>query len=245
MCAYCRTTKPPKASADSYSYLIASLSPFFCFFSVFFLFFILFLTCAPRHHYRYKTYVVLQQEANNARFVWEYLPYSMHMAGPREAIQHMMIRKNYGATHFIIGRDMAGSKSSVTGDDFYGAYEAQVGIPTLRTTSTFSDLMLSRSCSKVFGFVAYQIPCNVAVYTLGSQRVRPFLFSSRKMSGSAGIVIVHVARRCTSRSQRSLLRLGRPETRIFRAFCCDSCPIDFPTRMGSWRGSLLTGSTAG
>ena len=49
----------------------------------------------------------------------------MHMAGPREAIQHMMIRKNFGCTHFIIGRDMAGSKSSITGDDFYGAYEAQ------------------------------------------------------------------------------------------------------------------------
>ncbi len=30
-----------------------------------------------------------------------------------------------GCTHFIIGRDMAGSKSSVTGDDFYGAYDAQ------------------------------------------------------------------------------------------------------------------------
>lgn len=37
----------------------------------------------------------------------------------------MMIRKNFGCTHFIIGRDMAGSKSSVTGDDFYGAYDAQ------------------------------------------------------------------------------------------------------------------------
>merc|ERR1719409_642500 len=49
----------------------------------------------------------------------------MHMAGPRQAIQHMMIRKNFGCTHFIIGRDMAGSKSSITGDDFYGAYDAQ------------------------------------------------------------------------------------------------------------------------
>lgn len=57
--------------------------------------------------------------------MWEYLPYSMHMAGPREAIQHMIIRKNFGCTHFIVGRDMAGSKSSITGDDFYGAYEAQ------------------------------------------------------------------------------------------------------------------------
>lgn len=42
-----------------------------------------------------------------------------------QAMQHMMIRKNFGCTHFIIGRDMAGSKSSVTGDDFYGAYDAQ------------------------------------------------------------------------------------------------------------------------
>jgi len=74
---------------------------------------------------RYKTYEVLKEETHNPRTRWEYLPYSMHMAGPREAIQHMMIRKNYGCTHFIIGRDMAGSKSSVTGDDFYGAYDAQ------------------------------------------------------------------------------------------------------------------------
>jgi len=74
---------------------------------------------------RYKTYEVLKEETKNDRTRWEYLPYSMHMAGPREAIQHMMIRKNFGCTHFIIGRDMAGSKSSVTGEDFYGAYDAQ------------------------------------------------------------------------------------------------------------------------
>jgi sulfate adenylyltransferase len=74
---------------------------------------------------RYKTYEVLKEETHNDRTRWEYLPYSMHMAGPREAIQHMMIRKNFGCTHFIIGRDMAGSKSSVTGEDYYGAYDAQ------------------------------------------------------------------------------------------------------------------------
>merc|ERR1711967_153695 len=58
-------------------------------------------------------------------FRWAYLPYSMKMAGPREAIQHMIIRKNFGATHFIIGRDMAGTKSTLTSEDFYGPYEAQ------------------------------------------------------------------------------------------------------------------------
>jgi len=74
---------------------------------------------------RYKTYEVLKEEKADPKIFWQYLPYSMHMAGPREAIQHMIIRKNYGCTHFIIGRDMAGSKSSLTGDDFYGAYDAQ------------------------------------------------------------------------------------------------------------------------
>ncbi|EOD11740.1 putative ATP-sulfurylase [Emiliania huxleyi CCMP1516] len=92
-------------------------------------------TCGPTQEedipgsVRHKTYVVLQDETKDTpsgkRTRWAFLPYSMHMAGPREAIHHMMIRKNFGCTHFIIGRDMAGSKSSVTGDDFYGAFEAQ------------------------------------------------------------------------------------------------------------------------
>merc|ERR1711966_424054 len=88
-------------------------------------------TCGPTQgddipgDVRYKTYEVLKEETNNDKVQWAYLPYSMHMAGPREAIQHMIIRKNYGCTHFIIGRDMAGSKSSISGEDFYGAYDAQ------------------------------------------------------------------------------------------------------------------------
>eukprot|EP00245_Coleochaete_scutata_P014998 TRINITY_DN6521_c1_g3_i1.p1 TRINITY_DN6521_c1_g3~~TRINITY_DN6521_c1_g3_i1.p1 ORF type:complete len:401 (+),score=70.96 TRINITY_DN6521_c1_g3_i1:134-1336(+) len=88
-------------------------------------------TCGPTQDddipglVRYQTYEVLKEELNNDRIKWAYLPYSMHMAGPREAIQHMIIRKNYGCTHFIIGRDMAGSKSSLTGQDFYGPYDAQ------------------------------------------------------------------------------------------------------------------------
>lgn len=76
---------------------------------------------------RIETYEALRKETEREypMFRWAYLPYSMKMAGPREAVQHMIIRKNFGATHFIIGRDMAGTKSTVTGDDFYGAYDAQ------------------------------------------------------------------------------------------------------------------------
>ena len=46
---------------------------------------------------RYQTYKVLKAEVANPQLRWAYLPYSMHMAGPREAIQHIIIRKNYGA----------------------------------------------------------------------------------------------------------------------------------------------------
>ena len=88
-------------------------------------------TCGPTQdddiagEVRFQTYERLAAEVNNPRIRWAYLPYSMHMAGPREALQHMIIRKNYGCTHFIIGRDMAGCKSSLSGNDFYGPYQAQ------------------------------------------------------------------------------------------------------------------------
>lgn len=81
--------------------------------------------CDVEYHTRVKCYSKLLQYYPKDTVELSLLPLSMRMAGPREALWHSLIRKNYGCTHFIVGRDHAGpSYKTASGEPFYGPYDA-------------------------------------------------------------------------------------------------------------------------
>ncbi len=78
------------------------------------------------HYTRVRTYKALAEGYYDPdRIVLALLPLAMRMAGPREALWHAIIRRNYGANHLIVGRDHAGPGVDSTGKPFYGPYDAQ------------------------------------------------------------------------------------------------------------------------
>ncbi len=77
------------------------------------------------HYTRVRIYKKLQDRYPASTAMISLLPLAMRMGGPREALWHAIIRKNYGVTHFIIGRDHAGPGKNSKGEDFYGPYDAQ------------------------------------------------------------------------------------------------------------------------
>ncbi len=82
--------------------------------------------CDIDYTVRVKCYKQLMQYYEKDSALLSLLPLAMRMAGPREAIWHAQIRKNYGCTHFVVGRDHAGpSYKKKNGEDFYGEYDAQ------------------------------------------------------------------------------------------------------------------------
>tara|TARA_B100000886_G_scaffold336968_1_gene296760 strand:+ start:4039 stop:5730 length:1692 start_codon:yes stop_codon:yes gene_type:complete len=82
--------------------------------------------CDINYHTRVKCYKKLMQYYEKDTAMLCLLPLTMRMAGPREAVWHAQIRKNYGCTHFVVGRDHAGpSYKKKNGHDFYGPYDAQ------------------------------------------------------------------------------------------------------------------------
>ncbi len=77
------------------------------------------------HYTRVRCYEAILHHYPQATAKMALLPLAMRMGGPREAVWHAIIRKNFGVTHFIVGRDHAGPGSDADGNPFYGPYDAQ------------------------------------------------------------------------------------------------------------------------
>jgi sulfate adenylyltransferase len=78
------------------------------------------------HYSRVRTYKALAEHYyDQERLLLSLIPLAMRMAGPREALWHALIRRNYGATHFIVGRDHASPGKDSKGQPFYQPYAAQ------------------------------------------------------------------------------------------------------------------------
>jgi sulfate adenylyltransferase len=78
------------------------------------------------HYTRVRAYKALAARYYDPnRMLLSLLPLAMRMAGPREALWHALIRRNYGANYLIVGRDHASPGVNAAGKPFYGPYAAQ------------------------------------------------------------------------------------------------------------------------
>lgn len=110
------------------------------------------------------------------------LPLAMRMGGPREALWHALIRKNYGCTHFIVGRDHAGPGNNSEGKPFYDPYaaqqlalkhEAELGIKIV----PFQEMAYSHAQQKYFPM--NQFPAGETPASISGTALRELLYTGK------------------------------------------------------------------
>lgn len=111
------------------------------------------------------------------------IPLSMRMAGPREALWHALIRKNYGCSHFIIGRDHAGpSNKTKNGQSFYSPYAAQDFVLSFKDELGI-DILTSKEIVFVQELDKYipvdEVPPNATVLQISGTELRKRILNNQ------------------------------------------------------------------
>jgi sulfate adenylyltransferase len=126
---------------------------------------------------RVRCYQAIMRTLPEERSLLSLLPLAMRMAGPREALWHAVIRRTYGATAFIVGRDHAGPGVDSAGRPFYEPYAAQQLVAALQ-----DEIGLRAVCfPELFyvdglGYLAeHEIPPGRRVRRVSGTRVRQLL----------------------------------------------------------------------
>ena len=136
------------------------------------------------HHTRVRCYQAIMRHYPAERVLLSLLPLAMRMAGPREAVWHAIIRKNYGATHFIVGRDHAGPGLNSGGRPFYEPYAAQE-LLRLHAGELGIDVMTFRRLVYVPSLGAYlpedEAPADGPVLSISGTELRQRLAEGRDL----------------------------------------------------------------
>ncbi len=137
------------------------------------------------HYTRVRSYKVLfDRYYDHRRTVLSLLPLAMRMAGPREALWHAIIRRNYGVNHLIVGRDHASPGMDSSGKPFYGPYDAQhllqrhsaeIGVEML----PFNELLYMPDEDRYEE--ADKVPASVKTLSISGTRVRDEYLNAGKL----------------------------------------------------------------
>ena len=138
------------------------------------------------HYTRVRTYKALvDNHYDGARALLALLPLAMRLAGPREALWHALIRRNFGANHIIIGRDHASPGVDSRGKPFYDPFEAQeVALGAAGETgvgaATFSEMVYVPSEKRYMETT--ELAAGAATLSIsGTQARRDYLNAGRRL----------------------------------------------------------------
>jgi sulfate adenylyltransferase len=136
------------------------------------------------HYTRVRCYEALMPRYPQGTAKLSLLPLAMRMGGPREALWHAIIRKNYGCTHFIVGRDHAGPGKDAGGRPFYDPYAAQELVKT-HEQELGVGLVPFREMAYVADLDTYvpedEVPAGSRVLTISGTELRRRLAEGREI----------------------------------------------------------------